>query len=247
MLKCVIFDFFGTLCNLMVDWKSTIRDITDEYVKEGVPPEVFEGIPGVAEKLVKVYDYMLSNFGKEKANRVHGKVSRIFEDYEVAGVKNAVLLPHVRDSLKTIKKMRLKIGLVSGNSKRSVIETLKKFNLESYFDSTVTRDSPGRMKPHPDQIMLCLKELGCKPEEAISIGDQARDIIALKKARVFAVALEPNLKEMKKHFDEKIVMKKIYEPLVKNCDKMVGDLSEFTELVVEKVNKNPRKNKLQNK
>jgi len=236
MLKCVIFDFIGTLCNLMVDWKSVIRDITNEYVNEGVPLEVFEKIPGVAEKLAEVYDYMVSNFGKEKAYRVHAKVSKIFEDYEVAGVENAVLLPYTEISLRTIKKMGLKIGLVSGNSKKSVIETLEKFNLQNCFDSIVTRNSPGRMKPHPDQIILCLNELGCKPKEAISVGDQARDIIASKKAKVFAVALEPNLEELKEHFGEEAAMKKIYEPLVKNCDKMVRDLSEFTAFVVEKGN-----------
>ena len=220
----------------MVNWESVIRDVSNEYVKQGVPLEVFEKIPGVAEKLAKVYDYMLSIFGKEKADRIHKKVSEIFENYEIAGVKNAELLPYVEDSLKPIRKMGLKIGLVSGNSDSSVIRALEKFNLKEYFDSIVTRNSPGRMKPHPDQIILCLNELDCEPKEAISIGDQARDVIAARKAGVFAVGLRPDFLKLREHFSDETIMKRIYEPLVKNCDKMVDDLSEFTEIVVEMVN-----------
>ncbi len=236
MLKCVIFDFYGTLGTLAVDWKSTIKEIVNEYLAHGIPEEVFSNIPGVAGKLVKVYDYMILKFGKEKADNIHKKVSKIFEDHEVAGVKDAKLLLFAKHSLNTIRKNGLKIGLVTGQSKKSIDQTFKKFNLQGFFDSIVTRESPGRMKPHPDQINLCLKELGCKPEEAISIGDLDRDVIASRKAGVFAVGLRPNFEKwLRSQRDRRIsdVIKNRYEPLVKNSDALVDDLKEFTELVLE--------------
>jgi len=78
--------------------------------------------------------------------------------------------------------------------------------------------------------------LGCKPKEAISIGDLDRDVIASRKAGVFAVGLRPNFEErLKSQRDRSIsdIIKNRYEPLVKNSDVLVDDLKEFTELVLE--------------
>ena len=67
---------------------------------------------------------------------------------------------------------RYKTGLISnfpfGPAIRSAIDKLE---IEPYLDSIVISGEFGRVKPHSEIFLHCLKELGVQPPEAIYIGD----------------------------------------------------------------------------
>lgn len=57
------------------------------------------------------------------------------------------------------------------------------------FDAMVCYHHTTRRKPFPDPIFLALERLGVEPEQAVSIGDDAKDVTASNRAGVFSIAV----------------------------------------------------------
>jgi HAD superfamily hydrolase (TIGR01549 family) len=55
-------------------------------------------------------------------------------------------------------------------------------------DEIVTREDVDNLKPNPEPFILAQKKLEIDPESIISIGDQAKDIIASRRAGIKAIA-----------------------------------------------------------
>jgi len=79
--------------------------------------------------------------------------------------------PDVKDSLRRLKQMGLKLGLVTGGYELDIEQILPKTGLEEYFDVCVGFDTTGKRKPEPEAFRYALKRLKVKPEEAIFVGD----------------------------------------------------------------------------
>jgi phosphoglycolate phosphatase-like HAD superfamily hydrolase len=45
------------------------------------------------------------------------------------------------------------------------------------------------MKPHPDQILRCLEEIGVDPSQGLVVGDSVKDVQAAKAAKVLVVSI----------------------------------------------------------
>jgi HAD superfamily hydrolase (TIGR01509 family) len=76
---------------------------------------------------------------------------------------------------------RLKLGLVSNSSLKTVSLELDHFNLRKYFDSVVALgDFTQNLKPKPDPdgILQCMKELRESPTNTLVVGDNLTDVIA---------------------------------------------------------------------
>ena len=82
-------------------------------------------------------------------------------------------------------------GIVSRNSRASVLEGIKRFAaLEpADFRIIVSRENPGRPKPHPDGVTYAAGELGLSPREILVVGDFVFDVIAGKAAGAGAAFL----------------------------------------------------------
>jgi HAD superfamily hydrolase (TIGR01509 family) len=76
---------------------------------------------------------------------------------------------------------RLKLGLVSNSSLKTVTLELDHFNLGKYFDSVIALgDFTNNLKPKPDPdgILQCMKELRESPANTLVVGDNPTDVIA---------------------------------------------------------------------
>jgi len=90
----------------------------------------------------------------------------------------------VKESLELLKS-KYKLGIVSdtGFSPGTVLRKLLENNsLISYFDVFSFSDETGVAKPHPKAYLTVLDALGCKPVDALHIGDiEQTDIEGAKK------------------------------------------------------------------
>jgi HAD superfamily hydrolase (TIGR01509 family) len=76
---------------------------------------------------------------------------------------------------------RLKLGLVSNSSLKTVSLELDHFDLRKYFDSIIALgDFTNNLKPKPDPdgILQCMKELRESPANTLVVGDNLTDVIA---------------------------------------------------------------------
>jgi len=81
------------------------------------------------------------------------------------------LYPEVKDSLRRLKQMGLKLGVVTGGYELDIEQILPRAGLEEFFDVCVGADTTGKRKPSPEAFKHALKQLEVKPEEAIFVGD----------------------------------------------------------------------------
>jgi len=98
--------------------------------------------------------------------------------------------PDVEDSLRRLKQMGLKLGLVTGSYELDIEQILPKTGLEEYFDVCVGFDTTGKRKPEPEAFKYALKQLKVKPEEAIFVGDSLeQDYLGAQKVGMKALLI----------------------------------------------------------
>jgi phosphoglycolate phosphatase len=145
--------------------------------------------------MLKKVEIFLKNTGK--SGKVMGEISRkalaIAEKYELEAAKTTSLLPGVDETLKTLKKMKLKMGLCTINSEKSTDYILKRFKIADYFSAVVSRNRVIHVKPNSEHLEMALKALHVKPDEALVVGDGKSDMKCASDLKVIAVGLPTGL------------------------------------------------------
>jgi len=235
MTKCVIFDFQDTLAQLIVDWKLVLSELSTLYSKyEELDEIVARHKTSPTNMLIETYDKMLEVFPKNKADQIYREASEIMEKHELDGVKKANLMPHVEEVLHYLKNEGLKIGVITCNSNKAVTEVMKNFRILRYVDALFSRESPGKLKPHPDHILACLRAFDSKPEEAILVGDGKRDMEAAKKVGIYAVGVLFKWDELTLQRYTQKELDEWTEDMKKEADIVINDLLELVEIVRER-------------
>lgn len=99
--------------------------------------------------------------------------------------------PEVKDSLRRLKQMGLKLGVVTGGYELDIEQILPKAGLEKFFDVCVGADTTGKRKPSPQAFKHALKRLDVKPEEAVFVGDSLeQDYLGAQKVGMKAVLIQ---------------------------------------------------------
>jgi len=93
--------------------------------------------------------------------------------------------------IKTIKKLGIKTGIVTSDSKESTLKTLKHYNWESLFDVVIGRECTTEPKESGEPVKLALKELNSSPQQTVMVGDAPMDYLAAKNAGVEKTILLP--------------------------------------------------------
>jgi HAD superfamily hydrolase (TIGR01549 family) len=81
------------------------------------------------------------------------------------------LYPEVKKSLNRLRKMGLRLGLVTSGYELDLEQILPEVGLQEFFDVQVCADTVGKRKPHPEAFVYALKQLGIEPQEAVFVGD----------------------------------------------------------------------------
>ncbi len=113
------------------------------------------------------------------------------------------------------------IMILLTNSSHGVIKVAKERIPElNRFDLILTRDDLKAIKPSEEGFLKVLELTGLKPEELLSIGDQASDIIASKKVKIRTIAtFDEGMEFTKKHL------------IREKPDFIISDLQEIPELL----------------
>ena len=184
-INTALFDLDGTLIDtnelIISSYLHTLNHYyPGKYNREDVLPfmgpplkETFEGIdPAKAEEMIAMYrTYNLAN---------HDKIVTIFDD--------------VYDTIKELKEMGFKLGIVTTKLLNVVEMGLKLTKLDEFFDVVVALDHVKRAKPDPEPVLLALEQLQASPEEAIMVGDNKHDILSGKNAGTLTAGVSWSLK-----------------------------------------------------
>ena len=178
-INTVIFDFDGTLADtngmVISSWQYTYDMLGVERPSEEVIFGTFgEPLPISMEKAFPDVPVDKS-VGLYREN-----MNRIFEEKIEA-------FPGTVELIKALKARGCKVGVATSRMKETTMIGLRKFGVVEYLDAIVTMEDTTKHKPDPEPVLISLKKLDAKAEEALMIGDSMFDIKCAHNAGVKAV------------------------------------------------------------
>jgi HAD superfamily hydrolase (TIGR01549 family) len=190
-LKAVIFDLDGTLVDVPYDWVL----IKEKLGTQGVP----------------ILSYISNLEEPEKTEKL-----RLLEKFEEEATAKAALKQGIPQLMGFLEKRGIKKILVTNNSRKNVLNLLKRFNLD--FDHILTRES-GLWKPSGAPFLAALKKLGIEKEESCVVGDSPFDVKAAEEAGISKVFILSSEKE--KFSAEPVELIESVEKLKKRIEKLL--------------------------
>lgn len=194
--KVVIFDFDGTIADTMAESVRIFNKLAEENGYQKITAKDIKTLRG--EDLENVLRHMripvLSlPFLVWKARRMMGD-----------NMGSLRAFPGMRLALLRIKKMGFRIGIITLNSKENVHTFLKKNNID-VFDFVYAGGSIfGKHK----MIKRALREIKMRPEYAVYVGDEVRDISAARRRKVPVISVTwgyNNERALREHHADHIV------------------------------------------
>ncbi len=203
-VRAVIFDFDQTLVNdypqhtrafLLAAKKFGYRLSKKKIQKKfGVSAKslVHELIPKMTEKeLEKFVDYKENSYRKLTREK---------------GIK---LIPNVLQTLKFLRKKKIKIAIASSASRQNILLDFQKTGLSKFRIPFIAAEDVHHTKPNPEPLLKAARLVRVSPKNCYYIGDSKYEMIAAKRAKMFAIGIHTGAyseKELEKN-GAKIVFK----------------------------------------
>jgi len=223
-IKAVIFDLDGTLVEFNLDYKAMQGEVREYLTDIGVPTSLLSSKETIFEILKKAEIFLQNSQSSYSLHKMRTEVLTIIDKYELEAARNTFLLPGVRETLRNLKRLNIRIGLFTLSGDKSVNFLFKRFKLENFFSVIVPRNKVNYVKPNPEHLKTALKILNVTPAETIVIGDGITDITTAKELNVKAIGLTTGISTK--------------EQLIKHGANHI--IASITELVpfIEKINNN---------
>ena len=158
LIRAVLFDFDGTLTRPEAIDYVALRKIL------GCPS-------GVA---------MLEFIQAIESPADRGEAWRKLEEFELEAAKASIPNTGAEDVVELLRARGVRLGILSRNSTSSIQVAIRNFARISLADFRVvlSRENPGRPKPHPDGVHDAARLFEVNPAELLMVGDYVYDIAA---------------------------------------------------------------------
>ncbi len=171
--KAFLFDYDGTLVDtnqLIVDsWNHMYKEYCGQTLSADDVKWTF-GIP-----LRDGIDQVLQIKGHSGYDL--DELIASYRSFQVsAWATKAMLFAGVEQTLKELKEKGALLGIVTSRVGKSLIEGLKTYGIYDLFGSIVCSETTPVHKPMPDPALICCRELGIDPCDALMIGDSVFDL-----------------------------------------------------------------------
>ncbi len=197
MTVAVLFDLEDTLVQTSwEDFQNVLkfrRETREKLLELGIPPDMLEGIERATIMRNIASEYVEENFSEAKAEKFHREMEKFLLRYELEAAKKSKLFPETISTLEKLRKLGIKMGIVTNTSAKAANTVFKLHNLKGYFNVVITREKVKKLKPDPEGILLAVKELGVK--NFFMVGDLVHDVLAAKSANGISIIVKRSLEE----------------------------------------------------
>jgi pyrophosphatase PpaX len=212
-IKAVIFDFDGVLSSYYVRIAGPIINSVRRFKPDITKKQIEQGTLFVFSKLnqsnseIDRIEILKTAFsmGKQMGLSNFKTLKYLLVSFISYFKYRKTIMPKTgaREVIRNLIKQGYKVILVT-NTSNSVIKAAKKKIPElKLFDLILTRDEFKIMKPNATGFLSAMKTLGLKADEVITIGDQASDIQAGKRAGIKTIAIyHKSMEFLKNHLVE---------------------------------------------
>ena len=181
-LRAVIFDLDGTLVDTADDFVPVVQALRAEAGLEPMnEARIRATVSNGARALVTLALGITDTHADFEARRL-----RLLELYEAILGAHAQPYAGMRDLIATLTERGIAWGVATNKPRYLTLPLLDGLRLTAA--SVVCPEDVARRKPDPESIHRACEELGCRPREAIYVGDHARDIEAGRRAGAYTIA-----------------------------------------------------------
>ncbi len=193
-IESVIFDLDGTLAVFNLDYKALRGEVRSYLMRITVPGSVLEVNESIFDMMQKTEIYLKNNGKNAKTlKEARTQILAIAEKYEMEAATTTNLQSGAVETLKELKKMKLKVGLCTTSGEAATNYILKRFKIADYFQVVVPRDRVKRVKPNPEQFELALRKLDARANTTLIVGDSKVDVESAKEIKALVVGLPTGL------------------------------------------------------
>lgn len=187
--KGVIFDLDGTLIDSIPTHYRVNKKIYEHYDIH-ISKHDFN-TKFVGKKPEQIFEELLLEKGKSKTwikKEMPKLVKLKYKMYEKYG-GNTKLFPHVKSTLKNLKKDGYGIVLASSSHKEYVHNILENTGIKDYFEHIVTGSDVEHSKPNPKIFLIARQMLGALKRNCVIIEDAINGVLAAKRAAIPCLCL----------------------------------------------------------
>jgi len=182
MIKGVVFDFDGTL----VDSMKLVFEALNVILRRKGLPEIEAGLlGGMAGLPLREIISGKMHLPEDDLREIEKDV---FDAYSEFCKSSCQLLPSAENTLKGLKSMGLKLGVLTTTPRKPLESVVKRFALQGYFDIMLAMED-AKNKPNPDGLEQIIREFGISKDECLYVGDSPIDVLTGKAAGVRTIAV----------------------------------------------------------
>ena len=177
--KLCLFDFDYTLAD-------TTKPIVESF-RHTFKTMNLEGFD--REKAIKTIGLTLDDaFQKLTGINDKERVEELVEIYRLKSdeitIQNTILYEDTIETLKTLKKNNVKIGIVSSRMGSRIDKILEYLNCREYIDHIIWYEHVSIHKPDPEGLLKALNHFKCEKEEVLYVGDSYIDAKAAENGKI---------------------------------------------------------------
>ncbi len=184
-IKAVLFDFDGTLAVINIDFLLMRKEILEIIAAYGIPADGLSGL--FALEMVEVGRELIVRRDPGLEDAYLRETSDLIRDMELKGARGGRLFSGVRQMLTALKAAGIRTGVVTRNCLEAVTEIFP--DIHDFCGAVVTRETAGKVKPHPGHLIAALQHLRILPGDAAMVGDHPMDVQSGKTAGAFTVGV----------------------------------------------------------
>ncbi|MEM2441281.1 MAG: HAD-IA family hydrolase [Candidatus Bathyarchaeia archaeon] len=186
----MISDLDDTLIHSGINYGEVKSSIIRFLVKSGVDEGLLNESMSNLEIIDRATKYLSEkNFSEAKIKEIINSVYAIFNEAELRSLGKARLMEGSIETLSILKRLGLKIGVITNSCGAYSRKILEMFSLSRYVDVLVTRDDVSRHKPDPEHLLKALESLAVGVSEAVLVGDHIIDALCAREAGVKFILL----------------------------------------------------------
>lgn len=183
-IDAVLFDLDGTLIDSAPDLGAAADKMRTDRGLEPLPISLYRPMAGAgARGMIAVA------FGLTPADSgFDGLREEFFANYEVRLVEQTYVFEGVAELIARICQGGLKWGVVTNKAARFTVPLTRAMPLFNTAQTVISGDTMAYSKPHPAPLLEAARQLQVLPQRCVYVGDDERDIVAGRAAKMPTVA-----------------------------------------------------------
>lgn len=170
-MPLVLFDLDGTLVDSAPDLCASLNRIRRSENLAPLPYDVLREYAGSgARGLLKIgFDIT------DQDPRFPELKERFLSDYQNHCAEKVCCFDGIEQTLEEIKQAGWQWGVVTNKFSNFTVPIMKKLGLYDRACVIISGDETGKLKPHPDNMLVALNKMRALPQETPYVGDDIRD------------------------------------------------------------------------